>query len=378
MDVGTHRISLTGPDSHELTLESGMGLLTIRPESAPEAHRSDLIVDPDQAIDWTVFDAYTTPAGSPWPRWLTYIGNDVSVLDWARTRQIEGLSLRPQVPVDLDASGALISSLSVHASHPMTLKLGSSERIRQVSLIGDLDLFDISAEEPVSSVALRPVVPPGTESYALPPLPGLHAVTTLTVVMDPLGPSLDCASLRQFSRLESLSLQGALTRVETLAELDLVSLAVRYVPDLSGLPDPTAWPRLTSLIAWNVDEVVGRRLREQVKALDLSGHVSVSKLRSPRWFAEEYGLPFSGWTTTQAAAATKAFRSAGKKLAAASTEADAKAAIVAFVEVINDLEGIATAEREDAWLAVDLLAKLSAVPVSGEQIDDWFDEAREF
>ncbi len=157
-----------------------------------------------------------------------------------------------------------------------------------------------------------------------------------------------------------------------------MSLAVRYVPDLSGLPDPTAWPRLTSLIAWNVDEVVGRRLREQVKALGLSGHVSVSKLRSPRWFAEEYGLPFSGWTTTQAAAATKAFRSASKKLAAASTEADAKAAIVAFVEVINDLEGIATAEREDAWLAVDLLAKLSAVPVSGEQIDDWFDEAREF
>jgi hypothetical protein len=280
------------------------------------------------------------------------------------------------VPVELYASGALIGSLSIHATHPLTLRLDGS--IRQVSLIGDLDLFDVRAEEPVSSVALSPVIPPGTESYALPPLPGLRAVTTLTVVMDPLGPSLDCASLGQFARLTSLSLQGALTGVDTLAELDLESLAVRYVPDLSGLPDPAAWPRLTSLIAWNVDEVVGRRLREQVKALDLSGQVSVSKLRSARWFEEEYGLPFSGWATTQATAATKAFRSASKKLAAATSEADAKAAIVAFVEVINDLEGIATAEREDAWLAVDLLAKLSAVPVSGEQIDDWFDEVREF
>ena len=128
-----HLISLTGPNSHTLVLRPGVGAVTIGPE--PDA---DLVVDPGSAIDWTAFDPLTTPAGSPWPRWLHYHGDDADFFDWARTRPIEGITWRPEQGHEIDATASQIGRLGVQVPDaPLRIALPADQRL-DLSLHGHL------------------------------------------------------------------------------------------------------------------------------------------------------------------------------------------------------------------------------------------------
>lgn len=53
-EVGRYPIDLTGPRSHTLVIQPGVGSLSIGPSHLGK--KADLHVVPDARIDWTVFD----------------------------------------------------------------------------------------------------------------------------------------------------------------------------------------------------------------------------------------------------------------------------------------------------------------------------------
>ncbi|MBM2621965.1 hypothetical protein JIG36_41335 [Actinoplanes sp. LDG1-06] len=367
------RISLTGPGSHELVRKPGVGSCSIGPYG-------DLEVAPDEHVDWTVFDQFTTPAGSPWPRWIDYEGDDTGWITWAARRPIEGFTWTPYAAHDLDASGADIHGLAVvlrRARLSLTLPAG------RFTLGGDLGLFTPrlapGAECPPLSLHPDTMVAPD-RPYALPPLPTLAGATSLAVSVPPLRQPFDCASLLQFPGLTRVELSGSLVGLEALTELKgLTALQLRYAPELPGLAPLDTWPRLTHLIAWNVGEADGKRLRAQLRGTDREWrNSSVSKVRKPEWFTTEYGLPFAGWPSRSARAAVKAFRTAEAAILGATTPAQVEAAVRGFVAAINRLSRIETTEREDAAVAVGLLTAATPLGDLSKAAAAWFDDARDF
>jgi hypothetical protein len=389
--IEKRRISLTGEDSHLLVREPGVGSLHV----GPAAHRADLHVDPDAPIDWSVFDELTTPAGSRWPRYLSYTGNDAAVFEWARERPLEGLRVEPLRDADWDASAAHLGELTVISNGPrVRVGLPPPTVLRHLTLRGDPARFEIVAHPdglPGTVALVLPASPTGNRmpapasgtggARALPPLPALAGVRSLAVHSAPTDLPVDCRSLSQFRGLRRLDLRGAIAHPEALAGLPLDALELRYVPDLTGLPDLAAWPALSHVIGWNIDEAGGNRLRSQLRALPqerLGGHRSVGKLRSRRWFVEEYGLPFSAWAARTAKPATKAFKVAAAAVAGAHELGEVRQSITGFVGTVNGLAGIETGERDDVATAVTLLAALAAVPVDARQALAWFEAARDF
>ncbi|SDS44824.1 hypothetical protein [Actinoplanes derwentensis] len=361
-------ISLTGPDSHRLKREPGVGSCSL---GGPD---TDLQVAPGDTINWSAFDPYSTPAGSHWPRWITYEGDDTGWAAWSQHRPIEGLTWSPQSAQDLDASRADIHSLSVRVRRaPLRLVLPPGHNFFAG---GDLILF-------------TPVLAPGAQcptvgfspTTTLPIMPALARAASVSVSVQPLRKPFDCASLLQFTELRHLQLSGSMTNLEALAELrGLTGLHLRFVPEMAGLPSLNAWPELLQLIAWNVDDREGKRLRTELRRAVHEGweYSSVSKSRSAEWFATEYRLPFSAWPPKSARAAVKAFRAAEKAVGTATTEFTVETAVRGFVAAINRLPRIETTEREDAQAAVALLATDTPLGDLRKPADDWFETTRDF
>src|SRR3954466_8184519 len=69
-------LDLTGPGSHSLSREPGMGSFALGPGDT-DVRRLDAIVPLDAAINWAAFDGLTVPAGYSWPRAFYYHGDDV-------------------------------------------------------------------------------------------------------------------------------------------------------------------------------------------------------------------------------------------------------------------------------------------------------------
>ena len=151
-----HLIDLTGPASHTLTREPGVGLLRLGPAS--QGKQADLHVEAHLPLNWHAFDAFTTPAGSPWPRALYYTGSDEGVFAWARQRPIETLHWTPILTQDtrIDASHSAIQILAVDLSAPgahlhLTLPGQQTDGAhRHLSLKGDLTRLSIDGDLPCS------------------------------------------------------------------------------------------------------------------------------------------------------------------------------------------------------------------------------------
>lgn len=385
---GCYPIDLTGPRSHTLAIRPGVGSLSIGPSQLGK--KADLHVAPDARIDWTVFDAFATPAGSPWPRFLHYTGSDASFLDWAQKRPIEEMMWAPVLSADtvVDASQSILYGLHIELSQSggrLSLKL--PKRPFRLNVSGDLSRFSATGDMP-SSLTLAPRTsrrkndPP----FKLPDLGELHQVTSLTLENTPLGQpiSLDC--LDRFPNLDSLSLWGNFCDMDLLARhARLTNLELRFMPDLEDLPPLDMWPLLDRFIAYNVEETTGKRLRQQMKTRakirPWAGHASVSQLRKPEWWTTEFGRPFSAWPKRLAKLANEAYNVAQASLAQARSLADAEAAITAFTVRFNTLKGIETTEREDLGEAVWQLSQsdhLIGQPITEEMAGRWFDAARDY
>jgi len=375
MDTEIIVLSLTSVNSHCLVLEPGVGSVTI----GPIGSGYELIVQPDSAIDWSVFDSITTPSGIPWPRAIYYTGSDLGVFSWAKNRSIETLEFSATGPVEVDAREAAINHLAVKSNGwPITVQYRASQSFASLTLIGESSDFTLGFQGSVWPPRLGYSFPdtPGPNRF-LGPDEAFNEISSLTIASAPMGRAFDCESLSCLPALTDLTFHGALTNAKALASLSLTDLAFRFVPDLSGVPSLSAWPDLNSFVAYNVDDVTGRRLRTELKKISPPLEFgSVSQLRAARWFIEEYGLPFTGWTRKNAAAATKAYRVASAALDQSDSDQSAHRAIVDFVATINSLPSIETIEREDAGEAVRLLALTGDIDPALAQ--DWFDQTRDF
>ncbi|WP_374705345.1 hypothetical protein [Paenibacillus radicis (ex Gao et al. 2016)] len=387
-EEGSYPIDLTGPRSHTLIRRSGVGSLSIGPSQLGK--KADLHVAPDARIDWTVFDPFTTPAGSPWPRFLHYSGSDLGFLEWAQKRPIEEMTWAPVLPADTaaDASESILHSLHIEMGQSgghLSLRLPNT--VFRLSVSGDLSRFSASGAIP-SSLTLAPRTSRRkTDSpFRLPDLGELYGVTSLTLQNEPLGQPISLSCLDHFPNLDSLSLWGNFSDMELLAShARLTNLELRFMPDLEGLPSLETWPLLERFIAYNVEEAAGKSLKQQMKTRakirPWAGYVSVSQLRKPEWWAAEFGRPFSSWPKRLAKLANEAYSVAKASLAQASSLAEAEAAITAFTVRFNNLKGIETTEREDLGEAVWQLSQsehLIDQPITEELAQRWFDEARDY
>lgn len=364
-------LSLTGPMSHTLIVEPGVGAIEIGPKEV----KPDLIVNPCDRINWNSFDDKKSPDGSLWPSVIRYFGNDISIFNWAEEREIETLSYTAYSALHIDASQSKIRILAVDTQdYETVLKLPSSEICNHCGIKGDLSKITLTPTNGIPPMRFTLNSSDSGDSIQLPKLESLRNITDIEIACSPLGTPFDCSSLLQFPELKRLSLQGSLTKIETLEELKLTSIQYRYVPDLTGLSLEN-FPELKSIIIWNCDESEGKILRSQLKKRKLEGYTSVSQLRSKRWFIEEYGLPFSAWPKKTARAATKAFKSASKVISKAEESALVESEIVSFIQVMNGLDNIETGEREDILEAVILLNSFSQYECD---VEDIFESYRDF
>ncbi|WP_051840914.1 hypothetical protein [Streptomyces sp. NRRL F-5126] len=374
-------LSLTGPASHTIVREPGVGSLTIGPADAG-GPRPDLVVGADDTINWSAFDGNTF-----WPRYLTYRGNDIGFFAWSMKRPVEGVTWIPQAAAEVDASQARIRELSVHL-HAVGLDIVLPNDCSSFVAVGDLSQLKSkpAADALCPRLVFRPTTKPSrrADPLSLPNFPALAAATSVSVTVDPLRQAFDCTSLLQFPRTRHVSLRGRLTGLEALARFnDLVGLELRYCPDLSTLPPLDTWPDLTTFIGWNIDEATGKRLRTEIRSLTRTAgrqweFASAKQLRSPEWFATEYGLPFSGWPAKAARVAVKEYRAAEAGMVASPSLRGAEAAIRAFVRAVNVLPAVETTEREDAAEAVVQLAASAPVDIAVDLALSWFESERDF
>ncbi|SDY31527.1 hypothetical protein SAMN04487939_101783 [Lysobacter sp. yr284] len=386
-DVGRYLLDLTAPRSHVLTIEPGRGNLILGP--ARMGKKADLHVAADQPIHWRAFEPFATPAGSAWPRYIDYHGDDSGFFAWSRQRGIEQFSWAPAFADAraVDGGGADIRSLQIRldgvSGH---LHLTLPER-GSLGLYGDLSRFTAAGPAP-GTLSLLPALSRRRSDapYVLPELGLLHGARSLSLHAGPLGQPISLAGIGRFAALRSLSLWGGFSDWAALAELpNLDNLEIRFAPDLGGLPALASWPKLDRFIAYNVDEAAGKSLKAQLKARaqlrEWSDYTSVSQLRKPEWWQREYGRPFAGWSGRSAKAANAAYDAALQALQQARDADAAKAAIVAFAAHFNSAKGIETGEREDIGEAVwqfSQLAHVAALGVSEEQAQRWFDEVRDY
>jgi hypothetical protein len=352
--------------------------------------KADLHAASDAHIDWTVFEAFATPAGSPWPRYLIYTGSDSSFFDWAQSRPIEEMTWAPILSADTTADA---SRSNVHGLHIEMDEVGGHLSLKlpkghcRLSVSGDLSRFSATGDMP-SSLTLAPRTGrrKNDTPFVLPDLGELYQVTNLTLHNAPMGQPISLECLNRFPNLNSLSLWGNFCDLVLLAHLDqLTNLELRFMPELGDLPPLNAWPLLDRFIAYNVEEVAGKRLKQQMKTRaktrPWTGYASVSQLRKAEWWTTELGRPFSSWPKRLAKQANEAYNVAQAALAQARSFANAEAAITAFTVRFNTLKGIETTEREDLGEAVWQLSQSDhqiGQPITEEMAQSWFDAARDY
>ncbi len=382
-------LSLTGPASHTIVREPGMGDVTIGP-AVPGTPAPDVVVGVDETINWSAFDPLTVPAGYPWPRGIHYHGNDVGVFAWSQSRRIEHLRWTPAAGVALDASRARIVHLAVDLRRasldivlPRTGDAGGS-----FTVVGELSRLRpaLAAGTSCPRLSFTPDTKPSrhADPLRLPRFPGLAGATSVEVTVAPLRQPFDCTSLLQFPDVRRVALRGHVTGLAALVDFSaLTDLELRYCPDLSGLPALDSWPHLEAIIGWNIEEATGKRLRTEIRRLAKStgrawSYASATQLRRPEWFATEYGLPFSGWPGRIARTAVKAYRDAEATISRAASADEVETAIRRFVRGINALPDIDTGRRDDAGEAVVLLAADAPVEIAPDVAVSWFDAERDF
>jgi len=388
-DMPTY-ISLTGEKSHKISVPVGQGSFSIGTTGLSEG-KYDVWVDDDKSINWSAFNGLYTGHGSAnaeqhpcgdWPRWFYYSGSDKGFLEWSCKRHIEHFNLFTYEDASIDLTKANIYGFSLHVyKGKVNISIGSKTKV--LSLSGNIEDIDIKKCDTFPYLRFKPRGRLDENGqYQLPLYKLLENAPIVDIDIPPIGIPFDCKSLLQFANLKNLSLSGNLTNVDVLAELKhLEAIALRYVPDLTNVPNLSAWVNLKSFIGWNIEETAGKVLKKELNELAKTKeleHSSVSQLRKKIWFTTEYGIPFSAWEGKSEKTATKAYKTCLKEIKKAKTENEVHKAIIDFVKVINSLPNIETTEREDAGTAVLQLIESSVLEISEETGIKWFDEVRDF
>ncbi|WP_372370505.1 hypothetical protein [Candidatus Uabimicrobium sp. HlEnr_7] len=375
-------ISLTGEKSHSINISPGQGSFSIG-TMAMNAKKFDILVDEKLPLNWKAFEQFSTPAGSPWPRFFYYYGNDCGFIEWSLARKIETFYWHPLKSLSVDCSNAQISSLSIKpGTNKIEITLG--EKIKTLVIDGDIENVHVISTKKTPSLTLYPITSKEEPTaHKLPTLKTLKNLTSLDITVKPVGQPFDCRSLLQFKNLTHLNLSGNLENIDCLRKLGkLDSLGLRFVPNLENLPPLQEWKNLKSFIAWNVEAISGKRIRAELKKLvkerEFMKYSSVSQLRDSIWFTTEYGIPFCGWKGKNAKTAIKSYKATVKKLKKAKTQKEIKKIMSEYVDIFNRFENIETVEREDIAISIEQLIGVPSFQIDVAEAMQWFDEIREF
>ncbi len=384
-------ISLTGENSHRVIIPPGQGSFSIGTKGVSEG-KYDVYVEKESRINWNAFNGFYTPHGrqnadaipyGDWPRFFYYSGNDSGFIEWSERRAIEDFNWSPCEDVIADLTGANIRRLFLHAGENR-VAISTGDKLHSLFLSGNLENITIGKCAGTTFLYFAPAMSKaGAEPYRLPVYEALRSAVSVEISVPVVGQAFDCRSLLQFPALTALTLSGNVTGLEALAELEhLERLVLRNVPDLTGMPGLAAWKNMNGFVGWNIEEMAGKALAAEFDALSKERefqYSGVSRLRKKIWFTTEYGIPFADWNDRKSrTAATKAYKTCLKEIKRAKTEDEAHKAITAFVEALNTLPNMETTEREDAGIAVGQLVESSALNLSQEVGNRWFDEVRDF
>lgn len=383
-------LSLTGKDSHLVNIPLGQGSFAIG-AIGMDAKKFDVLVDHKLPINWDCFNACFTGSGQQnahlhpygdWPRFFYYWGNDANFIQWSTKRKIEDFTWCPNTALNANFSSSNINRLFIIAQeHPLKFNLGKHQL---VSVSGNLDHIAIDNIGQIHSIAFSPDVQTSSKAapYQLPIFEAFKDIHNIDIHVKPLGQAFDCSSLLQFSQLTHLNLSGNLANLDCLKKLEhLEHLAIRYAPNIEGLPTLKSWEKLTSFIGWNIEATQGKLLRKSLKDLAKErtlSHSSVSKLRTSIWFTTEYGIPFSNWEGKKATLAVKTYKATLKKLKKAKEEQAIKELLVAFTKTFNTFPAIETTEREDIGEAINQLRQVPALEIDATKAYQWFDAYRDY
>ncbi len=382
-------LSLTGKDSHKFLFPSGQGSLSIG--TIGNVNREyDLLVNEDDVIYWETFNGYYSVAGwkekdrypyGNMPRFFYYSGNDTGFIDWSSKREIEEFRWIPQKDMSVDFTNSKIYLLYIKTKeYYIDFSLG--EQVSELHLCGHLDHYLIKNCKKVPRLYFEPEYDKNIESYKLPIFSVLKDAEEVQVTVSALSAPFDCSSLLQFPKLKKIYLNGNITNLEALKELeDLNTLGIWNAPNLSGMPKLTVWDHLSWFVASTIDEEVGKVLRKELSSLKKKRKFEfsyVGKLRSPLWFEQNYGIPFAYWENKNGKKATSAYKKCLKEVKSSKTEEKIKKAIINFVEKINKLEDIESMERDDVYSSLCSIMKSSPIEIGTKKWETWFDKAREF
>lgn len=382
-------ISLTGEYSHEAIIEPGQGSFGIGVKGIDSERYIDVWVNKNDKIRWESFNRCEIQHPerlkeedefSGWPRWFYYTGNDIGFIEWSQKRAIEGFTWCPQREFSVDFSKSIINELKIHSDHKLYLTFG--DNIEYLDLYGNPENFIIEKCNKVPSLGFYPKKENTKGIISLPKYDCFCDAEELLVEVDPNGAPFDCKSILQFPNLKLLHLVGNVTNLTVLKELKhLNRLGFWNAPDLTNLPTLDSWKELKSFVAMNIDENIGRRLKEEIRLLKKNkqyGDLYAGKLRNKLWFETEYGLPFSNWDSSKEKKATSIYKKCLKAIKAATNEEEIHDSISEYTSSFNKMKDIETVEREDIYAGLVTIMKNSPIDIKYDVWFNWFDEARNF
>lgn len=382
------RLSLTGNESHEVTVEAGQGSLSIG-LTGMNSKEFDVLVDDSVPINWECFNSFYTGHGKEnadrypfgdWPRFFQYWGHDTGFIQWSKKRSIERFAWHPNKSVHADLSQADIHALFIQGENDdLKLRLGEHTYF---GISGNLEKIHITESGQIDHLTFSPDMTLGQDSYQLPKFDVFRDAKRINIQVKPMDPPFDCESLLQFKQLTHLNLYGNVTNLACLKHHNqLNSLELRFIQNLEGLPDLSSWKKLTSFIAWNVESTKGKELRRQLKILSKERELvtsSVSQLRDQLWFTTEYGIPFSAWHGKAEKTAVRLYKTTLKKLKKTETEQEVKTLLLEFTQSFNDFSHLDTTEREDIAEAIDQLRQVPKIDIDAKKAAQWFDSVRDY
>ena len=381
-------LSLTGENSHIIDLEPGQGSLSIGTKGVSTGEY-DVWVEHGKKINWNAVNGLYTGYGlehkadfpqGDWPRWIYYSGADTGFIEWTSKRKTEEFYWTPTEDMCVDMKEARISHLHLVLEHRVQVIMGKD--IRWLSLYGNLKNLETQVYGGEHIIEFKMTGYSDSEKiYRIPDTKGLQNTESVYVEVSPLGDPFDCKSLGQFQNLKHLQIIGNICNAKTLAELKLLeSLRLYSIPDLSELPPMICWEHLNSFVGVDIDEIVGRSIRKQFKAIGKEWEIDahISGLRSKTWFATEYDNPFKEWEGKRGKKASRLYKAYLKEVKNAADEDAVKDLIIRFTEEFNSMTDIDTVEREDIYDAVERFVIASSLEILRNTWTEWFDDNRDY
>ncbi len=377
-------ISLTKNCNHEINIEPGQGSFTIGVKGI-DKDDVDVWVDKDDKINWNAFydceKYFKGPMhdSTKWPRFFYYTGNDIGFIEWSNKRKIEIFKWKPQKNMNVDFTNANIYQLGIDSNYKLNLSFGKN--INHLDLYGNPNnyIVDNCLKTPSLGFHFNKYI---DNQYVLPKYDCFKDVENLLIESSPNGVAFDCNSLLQFPNLKLLHLVGNMTNLQALKKLKhLNNLGLWNIEDLSNFPSLDNWKELNNFVASNIDENVGKRLKEEAKILKKERKfefISITKLRNKLWFENEFNLPFSNWDSKIEKKATSIYKKYLKEITTANTKNDIKNIVINYTNCFNKLNDIETIERDDIYKSLCMLMKNSSIFIEEDVWLKWFNEIRDF